>query len=77
MQEKYKELLTDVGLTTLGTGTEIAWTGFLVWATSKIPYIGIPVATILGITGVTCAAWLASGSRMCYYDWKKKYSSSL
>lgn len=76
MIEKYKELFTGIGLTTLGTGTEIAWTGFLVWAASKIPYIGIPIATLLGVTGTAGTICLINGSRLCYQDWKKKYSSN-
>ena len=63
MQEKHKDLLLGAGL----AGTEIVWTGFLCWVTSKIPYVGIPIATVIGIMGVLSANYFFNVSR-CHKD---------
>ena len=73
MRKKWKELITNISLTTASTTTEAAWTGFLVWATSKIPCVGIPIATLVGVTGIFCTVYIANGGRLCYKDWKKRY----
>ena len=73
MKEKWKDLAVSTGLTAVGTTTEAVWTGLLVWATSKIPYIGIPIATLLGVTGVVCTVYIANGGRLYLKDWKKQY----
>ena len=72
MKEKYKELIADIGLTTTLTIGEALWTSFLVCSSSKIPIIGIPIATSLGIVGVLGTIWLANSSRVCYEDWCKR-----
>lgn len=73
MTKKWKELSTITGLSAVSTIGEAAWTGFLVSTTSKIPYIGIPVATMLGITGVFGTLWFANAGRFAFKDWYKQY----
>ena len=73
MKKKWKEIVTDISLITVSATTEAAWTGFLVWATSKIPYVGIPIATLLGVTGTICTVYIVNGGRLCYKDWREQY----
>ena len=72
MTEKWKEFLTITELTT-AVPVEAAWTTFLVCASSKIPYIGIPIAAWLGIVGTISTVWLGNGCRFAYKDWYKEY----
>lgn len=64
MSKSEKMIAASVGA--LGTGTEIAWTTFLVLASSKIPYIGIPLAALIGIAGAGCTAFIASRSYIAF-----------
>ena len=77
MEEKHKELITYIVLTIFSIGMVFAWTSLFIWIALKIPYIGIPVAILFGISGIMCLILFINGGRLCYLDWKKKYSSSL
>ena len=70
---KWKEFADITGLSIISTIGEAAWTGFLVSTTKKIPHIGIPVAAILGITGMLGTLWFANAWRFAYQDWYKEY----
>ena len=73
MTKKYKDLLGVISLGTVGTGVEIAWTGFLINAASKIPYIGIPVAIFIGAVGAGCTIFIANGSYTAFCEWRQEY----
>lgn len=73
MTGKWKDFLTITGLSTTAISGEAAWTVFLTGVTSKIPYIGIPVATILGLIGGLGALWVGKACGLAYQDWYKKY----
>ena len=73
MTEKWKDFLSIIGIETALTGSEVAWTGFLVSTASRIPYVGVPIAVLLGATGIGCTLWLANNGRFAIQDWHKKY----
>ena len=73
MIEKWKDFWTITGITGTTIPAEIGWTTFLVLSTSKIPYVGIPIAALLGITGAIGTIWLGSNCRFAYKDWYKEY----
>lgn len=73
MEDKWKEFMIDGGLRTIGAATQATWTTFLVWATNKIPYVGIPIATLLGVTGFICTVWVAKGGSNRYRNCDKQY----
>jgi hypothetical protein len=73
MPKKWKDLLAIAGTTGALVSSELVWTGFLVWGTSKIPYVGIPLAAILGVTGVSGALWMGGKGRSVYKNWQKEY----
>jgi hypothetical protein len=76
MTKRWKDLVATMGVTGGLVSSELAWTGFLVWGTSKIPYVGIPLAVILGTTGVSGALWIGRKGWLAYKDWEKYYSKT-
>lgn len=76
MTDKYKDFFTYAGLTTGCVSAEAGWTALLVWLSSKIPYVGIPIAALLGAGGATSIFFLINGGRLCYLDWYKTYCAS-
>lgn len=73
MEKKWKEFSAITGLSAASVIGETAWTGFLVSATSKIPYVGIPIAVALGLTGIFGAVWMGNACGFAYKDWYKEY----
>lgn len=73
MKKKWKEFSAITGLSAAAIIGETAWTGFLVSTTSKIPYIGIPIAVTLGLTGIFGAIWMGNTCGFAYQDWYKEY----
>lgn len=51
MTEKWKDFLMITGLSATTIPTETLWIIFLTSITSKIPYVGIPIAISLGLVG--------------------------
>ena len=73
MTNKWKEFLTITGVSSALISGEIGWTGFLVWHSAKIPYVGIPIAVILGTAGIGGTLFLGSRSRLVYKNWYQEY----
>ena len=73
MTKKWKELSIITGLSTAVTVGEAAWTGLLMWSTSKIPYIGIPIAALLGAVGIGGIYYIGNIGYFACKDWYKKY----
>lgn len=75
MINKWKEFLTITGISSALISGEIGWTGFLAWHSAKIPYIGIPIATVLSVTGIGCALFIGSSCYLVYKNWYEEYYS--
>lgn len=73
MKKKWKEFSIITELSVASVIGEAAWIGFLVSATSKIPYIGIPIAVTLGVTGILGIIWMGNTCNFAYQDWYKEY----
>ena len=73
MTRKWKEFSEITAVSTLAIVGEAGWTGLLVWGTSKIPYVGIPISILLGSVGILGSAWIARGSSFAYEEWYKTY----
>lgn len=73
MTEKWKEFAKITGLGVACTVGELAWTGFLISTVSKIPYVKIPAATVLGITGMFGTLWFVNAGKFAFKDWYKEY----
>ena len=70
---KWKEFAEIAGLSTAAIVGETAWTIALVWSTSKIPYVGIPIAALFGIVGIGGTCCIGGMSYFAYKDWYQKY----
>ena len=73
MTKKWKEFLAITGGSAGLVSAELGWTAFLVWSSSKIPVIGIPIAVGLGLTGLGCATFFGNAGRFACQDWYKEY----
>ncbi len=71
--EKWKKFAAITGFSVPAVTGEAAWTTFLVWATSKIPYIGIPIAITFGVLGTAGTLWIGGVCSIMYEDWYKEY----
>lgn len=64
-------MITGLSATTIPT--ETFWTIFLTSITSKIPYVGIPIAISLGLVGTLGITWMINTCGFAYQDWYKEY----
>lgn len=73
MTGKWKDFLTITSLSTTAISGGAAWTVFLVYMTHKIPYVGMPIATLFGAVGAFETVWIGKACGLAYQDWYKKY----
>ena len=73
MTEKWKDFWSITGVAFLALPGEAMWTVLLAKITSKIPYIGIPLAATIGAIGAFGAIWVGRTCSLAYEDWYNEY----
>ena len=73
MTEKWEDFLGITGITLAAIPGEAAWTTLLAYFLSKIPYVGIPIAILVGSIGAFGTVWIGRVCELSYKDWYKKY----
>jgi len=73
MTKKWKDFATLTAFTVPAVVGEIGWSALLTWGSSRIPYVGVPLAIFIGSAGTIGAVWVSAACRSAYKDWYKEY----